>query len=96
MQFSRLSKAAVLTVAMLAAGYTMADSVNDHRSDSVPARPTHKTTMHQEMMDQSTMCEEGKMASCCEKMHKKMCDEMMGEGGSHASCHERMSSSDDS
>lgn len=91
MQISKLTNAVVFTVATLAAGYTMAESVNDHRSDSVPARPNHKTAVHQETRDQGTMCDEGKMASCCEKMHKKMCDEMMEEGGSSMPCHDSIS-----
>lgn len=86
MSFLNLSKAIVLSFATLAAGFTLAEP-NEHRSDSVPARPSHKTAMHQEMMDHGMKCDEGKMASCCDKKHKKMCDEMMKERSESMPCH---------
>lgn len=93
MQFPQLYKAVVLSAATLAASYSIAASVNDHRSDSVPARPNHKTLMQKQMMDHGSMCDEKAMASCCEEMHQKMCDEMMEGPDSAMPCHERMSGS---
>ena len=87
MPFLTLTKAILLSAATLAAGYTAAESINDHRSDSIPARPNHKTATHQEMMDHEKMCDSDNMASCCERMQRKMCSEMK-KGESSKPCPE--------
>jgi hypothetical protein len=72
----KTDKSRLLSAATLAAGSTAAESINDHRTDSIPARPNHKTATHHERMGHKKMCDSDDIASCCERMQQKMCSEM--------------------
>lgn len=101
MSFLKTTQAVVLSFAALAAGYTVAESTaaestaaestGAHGSSSAPAHLGHDAAMDHEMMDHGKMCDEEKMAGCCVKMHKKMCDEMMKEHSESMPCHDMMS-----
>lgn len=87
MQFLKLTKAVLLSVSALAAGYAAADSSIGHRVDAVPSSPTHKAGAHQGMMGHGNMCDDEKIAKCCKMM--QMCQDMMQESGTINRCHDR-------